>query len=44
MKIDRKLVLEEAQRCWLCKDPVCAKACKFKLRPDRMLRSLQMGN
>lgn len=35
---------EEANRCWMCNDPVCSKACKAGVQPARILQSLCLEN
>jgi transcription elongation GreA/GreB family factor len=40
----KRLLTEESNRCYLCDDPVCTKACKPGLDPGRLLRACKMDN
>lgn len=42
--ITKNMIREEANRCWMCHAPVCSAACKSKMQPARMLRSLRLEN
>ena len=35
----KRLLTEESNRCYMCDDPVCTKACKPGLDPGRLLRA-----
>ena len=35
---------EEAAKCLLCHDAPCAKACRAKANPDKIIRSIRFGN
>ena len=40
----KRLLTEESNRCYMCNDPVCTKACKPGLDPGRLLRAYKMDN
>lgn len=40
----KRLLTEESNRCYLCDDPVCTKACKPGLDPGRLLQACKMDN
>ncbi len=40
----QKLIIEKANKCWLCDDAVCSKVCKNGYNPEKMLQSLQFAN
>lgn len=42
--ITKNTIREEANRCWMCHAPVCSAACKARMQPSRMLRSLRLEN
>lgn len=40
----KRLLTEESNRCYMCDDPVCTKACRLGLDPGRLLRACKMDN
>ncbi len=42
--LEKEFIVSEAQKCLLCYDAPCTKACPNKSKPSEFLRSIQLDN